>query len=82
MVRAEDPSGPIEPLPNPKGVSGGGLWLLDSRTVRADAVWAPVKHLRLVGVQRGWYPRDRTVRVEAATRWREWMHAAITSLGG
>lgn len=61
----EFPDLPGNPITHPRGMSGGGVWALDS----VGAVWQPT--LRLVGIQVAWHESLRLLTVTRIKRvWR------------
>ncbi|MEM8865398.1 MAG: hypothetical protein AAGF31_07605, partial [Planctomycetota bacterium] len=59
-----DTGEPVE-LPNPKGMSGGGLW---DQGFDADELWSTDSAF-LFGIQCSWFPTKRYVRVVQISHW-------------
>jgi hypothetical protein len=54
----------VEPLPNPRGMSGGGIW---RARFEGAKVWTAA-HIRLIGINSEFFEEDRRVkanRIEA-----------------
>jgi len=64
-------------LKSPVGVSGGGLWRV--RGAKADSLWSPSSHAKLIGVPCSW-DRDSTQYAESVTAWGPWLTALLPEL--
>jgi hypothetical protein len=65
-------------MPDPKGISGGGLWRF--RGVGQGNVWVPEKAGRLVGVPVSFLESSATEFAEPVSRWRQWFIDTLTQL--
>jgi hypothetical protein len=61
-----DYSGAEWPLPIPKGMSGGGVWSV--QTALAPLVWAPANS-RLVGITKSWLESSRHLLAVKVEHW-------------
>jgi hypothetical protein len=68
--------GPLLPLPNPEGMSGGGIW--DQQLV-AEEVWSP-NALKLIGIQSEWWEKGRYLRAVQVLHWLRLIYARFPDL--
>jgi hypothetical protein len=70
-----DGRGPVD-LPNPEGVSGGGIW---DQEFNAGRVWDP-SAIKLVGIQVAWNEQERYLRGIQIRHWLRLLYRDIPSL--
>ena len=63
-------------LPNPKGMSGGGLW---DQGFENNELWTS-ESAKLIGVQSSWYPKVRYACVVQIVHWLRLIHANYPDL--
>ena len=63
---------------NPKGFSGAGIWR--SLEVREGAMFTPIRHVQLVGIQYSWLPESRRLRAVPASIVREMIYTSYPDL--
>jgi hypothetical protein len=69
--------GGIVSMPDPSGISGGGLWRF--RRVPKGELWSAQASGRLIGINEAWNQRD-TEFVTPVRAWREWLSQALADL--
>jgi hypothetical protein len=67
--------GGTEKMPDPGGISGGGLWR--AITVPKHAVWHSAAAAQLIGIQSAWDGLG-TAFVVPVSRWREWLMGQLS----
>lgn len=61
-------SGEPYQVPDPHGMSGGGLWQVFANPVKADGLWS-TKLARLIGINLEWNPHDQWVSANQIQYW-------------
>ncbi len=64
-----DKEGPFA-LPDPSGMSGGGLW---DQGFETQLIWKP-EGASLMGIQSAWHPKERYVRAVQIIHWLRLVH--------
>lgn len=66
----------IKPTPDPKGISGGGIWLVNAGT---DGIWSP-DQAQLAAVERSWSKKGRFLRGNLMGEWLRMVREDIPDL--
>lgn len=71
-----DSSGKPINLPEPYGISGGGIWALD---VNCEGIWAPSK-AKLIGIEHSWDPSEHYLRATQIQHWLQMLKEDVPEL--
>jgi hypothetical protein len=55
----------IEAVPDPKGISGGGVWHLN---MNKGKIWSPTE-MKMIGVENAWFSKSRQLRATKMQFW-------------